>query len=243
MLKRSCLIVLIIWFCLSLAAPPLAQIGNRDLANKIEKLYSSHYLPNVVGGYAAAILKDGKVLFKAGYGYANSEHDILFTSSTVFDFASVAKMFTGFAIGSLVQQGSLSLGDDIRKYLPELADFGDIITIEHLLHHKSGIRDWAGLARLSGRYKTDVITELGDMVKRVLNFKERRIGSMDLWRMILEKSELDDGSSVNYGFGVSFSECRGVPSYGHGSGWGGNVCQITNYPSQRFSIIFIPIRL
>ena len=98
-------------------------------------------------------------IFKKSYGWANCEHDIPFTSSTLFDYASVSKQFTGYAIASLVRQGKLSLDDDIRQYLPEAPDFGETITVGHLLYHTSGIRDWVGLVKLSGRHETDVITD------------------------------------------------------------------------------------
>lgn len=126
---------------------------------QVEAICDAPYNPDIPGGYAIAVLKDGKVEFKKAYGYANSEHDIPFTSSTVFDYASVAKQFTGFGIALLVDQGKLALEDDIRRYLPEVPDFGTNITIRHLLYHTSGIRDWVGLVKLSGRYKSDVITD------------------------------------------------------------------------------------
>ena len=136
-----------------------AWIFNMQCSGQIEAICDDPYNPEVPGGYAIAVIQHGKVEFKKTYGYANSEHDIPFTSSTVFDYASVAKQFTGFGIASLVEQGKLSLDDDIRKYLPEVPDLGEKITIRHLLYHTSGIRDWVALVKLSGRYKADVITD------------------------------------------------------------------------------------
>jgi CubicO group peptidase (beta-lactamase class C family) len=318
---------------------------NLQCSKQVEAICDASYRPDVPGGYAIAVIKDGKVEFKKSYGFSNSEHDVPFTSSTVFDFASVAKQFTGFGIAILVEQGRLSLDDDIRKYLPKVADFGEKITIRHLLYHTSGIRDWVGLVKLSGRYKTDVITDdflmeivehqkelnfkpgerfqysntgyfllaqiisrvtnqsfrewtdenifgplsmnnthfsddyteiirgrassykrstsdsfsnnpsnltaygssslfstLDDMVKWVMNFEERSIGGDNVWTMMLEKGELNNNESVNYGFGISFGDYQGIRNYGHGGSWGGCVCQLTYFPDQQFGFIFISNR-
>ena len=93
-------------------------------------------------GVAVLIVRDGKIAFEKGYGIANLEYNIPITPTTVFDIASVSKQFTGYAISTLIQQGKLSPDDDIHKYLPEVPDFGKKITIRHLIHHTSGLRDW-----------------------------------------------------------------------------------------------------
>jgi CubicO group peptidase (beta-lactamase class C family) len=84
----------------------------------------------------------------------------------VFHLGSVSKQFTAFAIYLLVQDGRLSLDDDVRKYLPKLHDFGKVITIRQLLHHTSGVRDQWNLLRLAGWRLEDVITN--DDVARLL---------------------------------------------------------------------------
>ena len=90
------------------------------------------------------MVRDGKVLFTKGYGYADLEHRVPITPATVFDVASVSKQFAGLAVAMLVDAGQVKLTDDIRKYIPELADVGHTVTIDHLLHHTSGYRDWPG---------------------------------------------------------------------------------------------------
>jgi len=166
--------VLCVLCCLSLTAATLAQDESPDPLEQVRALYDACDRPGVPGGFAVAIVRDGDVILQAGYGYADYEHGIPFSTTTIFDFASVAKQFTGFAIASLVEEGLLALDDDIRLYLPELHDFGDTIRIEHLLRHTSGLRDWVGLVKLSGRYKSDVITDtfLMDLIvrQRELNF-------------------------------------------------------------------------
>ena len=109
-------------------------------------------------GFALGILKDGEVLYAGGFGSANLEHKVPITADTVFDVASVSKQFAGMAIALLVLDGKLELEDDIRKYLPDIADFGHTITVEQLLHHTSGVRDWVGLMLISGMSMQDTLT-------------------------------------------------------------------------------------
>jgi len=109
-------------------------------------------------GASIAVVQDGRIVFSKGYGYANLEYDIKNTPSTVFHIASVSKQFTAFAIAMLAEQGKLSLQDDIRKYLPEMPDFGEVITIDQLVHHTSGLRDQWSLLALAGWRLDDVIT-------------------------------------------------------------------------------------
>jgi CubicO group peptidase (beta-lactamase class C family) len=123
---------------------------------KIEQMLSPWDRPGTPGA-AVAVVRDGKMVYSGGFGRANVEHDIPITTATVFDIASVAKQFTGMAVAMLVQQGNLSLEDDYRKYLPEMPDFGSTITIDHLLHHTSGIRDWTRLLAIAGGDFGDVI--------------------------------------------------------------------------------------
>src|SRR5229473_2069798 len=88
-------------------------------------------------GAAVAVVSNGEIIYKHGYGFANLEYDIPITPVMVFHVASVSKQFTAMAILLLEKQGKLSIDDDIHKYLPELADFGARITLHHLLNHTS----------------------------------------------------------------------------------------------------------
>ena len=87
---------------------------------------------------------------------ANLEHEIRITPSTVFPLASVSKQFTAFAIAMLADRGKLSLDDDVREYLPEVPDFGRPITLRHLIHHTSGLRDSVELLLMAGYEFRDV---------------------------------------------------------------------------------------
>ena len=109
-------------------------------------------------GAALAVTRDGEIVYKRGYGMANLEYDIPITTTTIFDLASVSKQFAAFAITTLSHDGKLSLDDDIRTYLPDVPDFGDTITIRHLLHHTSGLRDWVQSLVIAGVAMEDVIS-------------------------------------------------------------------------------------
>lgn len=92
-------------------------------------------------GCGLAVMKDGAVVYKQGYGQASLEHELPILPSSVFNIGSMAKQFTAFAIALLEEEGRLSYEEDIRTYLPEMHDFGEAVTVRHLLHHTSGVRD------------------------------------------------------------------------------------------------------
>jgi CubicO group peptidase (beta-lactamase class C family) len=136
-------------------------------ASKVDQLFSTWDRPDSPGA-AVAIIKNGAVVYQHGYGYANLEDRTPITPQTVFDVASVAKQFTGLAIAMLIERGKISLGDDVRKYLPEVPDFGKPIYIRHLLHHTSGLRDWPETLALAGVDMGSTITleTILEMVRR-----------------------------------------------------------------------------
>lgn len=92
-----------------------------------------------------------KLVYKRAFGMANLDYDVPNTALTRFNLASSSKPFTAMSIALLAEQGKLSLDDDIRKYLPEMPDYGKTVTIRHLLHHTSGIREYQGLVLFSGQ--------------------------------------------------------------------------------------------
>jgi CubicO group peptidase (beta-lactamase class C family) len=123
-------------------------------------------------GCALAVLQNGVVIYERGYGMADLEHDAAITPATPFHVASVSKQFTAAAILLLAEQGKLSLDDDVRKYIPELPDFGVTIRIRHLLHHTSGLRDQWGLLQFAGwRYSLDLITD-ADVMSLIIRQKD-----------------------------------------------------------------------
>jgi len=126
---------------------------------QVDKVFAE-WDSTVSPGCALSVIKDGKIIYKRGYGMADLDHDIPINTETVFHVASISKQFTAAAILLLAQEGKLSLDDDVRKYIPELPDFGVLITIRHLIHHTSGLRDQWSLLGLAGwRYSLDLITD------------------------------------------------------------------------------------
>ena len=124
---------------------------------QVDSLFAQWDTPESPGA-SIAIIKEGKVLYKKGYGMANLDHNIPNTPATVFDIASVSKQFGGVAIAMLAQSGEISLDDEIHTYIPEVPDFGYPITIRQLVHHTSGLRDWPSALAIGGWRMDDVIS-------------------------------------------------------------------------------------
>lgn len=119
-------------------------------------------------GCMLGVVSRGALVYSRGYGRANVEHDVAFTPQTVFDIGSTSKQFLATAILLLVDDGKLSLDDDVRKYLPEVPDYGQTVTLRHLLTHTSGLRDYITLMTLAGWQMEDVTSpaQALDLVSR-----------------------------------------------------------------------------
>src|SRR5947209_2674561 len=95
-----------------------------------------------IPGLSLAVLRGDSVVLARGYGYANVEHRVPATDSTVYQSGSVGKQFTAAAIVMLAEQGRFSLDDSITRFLPDGPAPWRGITIRHLLTHTSGIADY-----------------------------------------------------------------------------------------------------
>ena len=102
-------------------------------------------------GCALGVYQNGRIAYERGYGMASLEHEVPITPETVFYVGSLSKQFTAAAAALAIQQGRLSADDKIRKYLPELPAYADGITVRHLVHHTSGLRDYNTLLSIAGR--------------------------------------------------------------------------------------------
>jgi CubicO group peptidase (beta-lactamase class C family) len=120
----------------------------QDTVNSIEKLFE-RYKPNIPGAQLA-ISRNGQVLFSKAWGMADLEHNTPLTTVSITEAGSVSKQFTAAAILLLEQEGKLSLNDDVRKYVPELPDYGNVITLRHMMQHTSGLKDWGSIAAIAG---------------------------------------------------------------------------------------------
>jgi CubicO group peptidase (beta-lactamase class C family) len=127
-------------------------------------------------GCALAVYRGGQIIYSKGYGLANLEAHLPISPQSVFDIGSTSKQFTAASILLVEKQGKLSVNDDVRKYIPDLPDYGDgpKITILHLLNHTSGLRDYLTLMELAG-INTDSVTTDDDALafiarQKALNF-------------------------------------------------------------------------
>ncbi|MCY4122523.1 MAG: serine hydrolase [Acidobacteria bacterium] len=146
--------------CLAIALAVVTPARQRATAEGRLDLIFEPWSARGAPGCAVSVMRGGDILFAKGYGDANLEYDVPITPSSVFHVASVSKQFTALAVALLVADGRVSWNDDIRRYVPELPDFGDTITLRHLAHHTSGIRDQWSLLQMAGwRWEGDVITQ------------------------------------------------------------------------------------
>jgi CubicO group peptidase (beta-lactamase class C family) len=144
-----------------------------EKTDKVDQLFSRWEKTNSPG-CALAIIQDGRVIYKHGYGMANLEHSIPISPGSGFYIGSCSKQFVAMCIALLSAEGKLSLDDDIHKYIPEMPDYGILLTVRHLIHHTSGLRDYLTLLGIIGMdfgtYHEDDVLELIARQKE-LNFK------------------------------------------------------------------------
>jgi CubicO group peptidase (beta-lactamase class C family) len=153
--------------------PPTAANAS-DLSARVDKIFAEWDRADTPG-YVVAVVRDGRIIHARGYGMADLERNVKLSPASVFDIGSTAKQFTAASILLLAQQGKLSLDDDVRKYLPEMRKYDTPVTIRHLLHHTSGVRDYLTLMRLAdlsplNDYPDEQIIELIAR-QEALNFK------------------------------------------------------------------------
>ena len=127
---------------------------------KVDALFAAYDKPDSPG-CALGVVKQGALVYKRGYGMADLHHDIPITANSVFHVASLSKQFTAAAIVLLAIDGKLTLDDPVKKHLPEFPEFAaGPVTLRHLIHHTSGLRDQWMLLILSGwRLGEDVVRD------------------------------------------------------------------------------------
>ncbi|MBT8219005.1 MAG: beta-lactamase family protein [Bacteroidia bacterium] len=151
-----------------LVFPALVIAQPDDLEKKVDEI-TSHWKSDGPGG-VVGIVDKGELIFSKAYGMASLEYEVPNTTETIFNIASVSKQFTAYAIVLLEQEGKLSIDDDIRKYLPEVPDFGNTITIRHLLNHISGLRNFQNLLAMAGWRTGDSMTN--DDLLRFISYQK-----------------------------------------------------------------------
>ena len=113
----------------------------------VDKIFAPFAKPDSPG-CAVGIYQNGQLIYKHAYGMADLERDAPLTPDSVFYIGSVAKQFTAASVVLLAEESKLKFSDSVRKYVPELPAYFDQVTIDHLIHHTSGIRDVLDLVPL-----------------------------------------------------------------------------------------------
>src|SRR5262245_44561822 len=140
-----------------LAAPLRGQPGAaaqpaQTLEPAVDRIFARW--TNTTPGCAVGVSVRGTPVLAKAYGMADLEHDVPNTPDTIFEAGSVSTQFTAAAVLLLARDGKLSLDDPVRKYLPELPDYGRPLLIRHMLTHSSGLRDWGNVASIGGWPRT-----------------------------------------------------------------------------------------
>ena len=175
--ETTCIAGAVVGMVAALALVSLAVVsaqGPGAAQIRVDQVFARWDRPDTPG-CAVSVMRDGSVVYAQGYGSANLEYDIPIAPSSVFHVASISKQFTAMAVALLVTQGRVSWDDDIRRYVPEVPDFGHRITLWHLANHTSGLRDQWSLLRMAGwRWGEDVVRQADvlDLTsrQRALNF-------------------------------------------------------------------------
>jgi CubicO group peptidase (beta-lactamase class C family) len=152
--------------CLSLGILVQFTALAEDVApQKVDQIFSV-YDKAGSPGCSLGVIRDGDFVYRKAYGSANLELGVPLSPQSVFYMGSVSKQFTAAALVLAAEQGFLLLDDDVRKYVPELADYGHVVTLRQMLHHTSGFRDFFDLIDLSGRDVSD-FNSPGEILKIV----------------------------------------------------------------------------
>ncbi|HUU06488.1 MAG TPA: serine hydrolase [Patescibacteria group bacterium] len=162
-LTRLFPVILILAMSLQLAAA--APVPDRKLAAEIDAVMNEIYKPGEPGA-AVIVRRDGRTIFRRGYGMSDLELGVKVEPDMVFRLGSITKQFTAVAVLVLAQQGKLSLRDEIGKYLPAFPIGDKKVTIEHLLTHTSGIKSYTNMEEWLQLWRKDMTPqEIIDMSK------------------------------------------------------------------------------
>jgi len=170
---RGCKFAAIAAMAIFFAPAMFAQSDDSVLQRKVDQVFAAYDKPDSPG-CALGVVRDGNFVYKRGYGDGSLELGVALTPESVFYMGSVSKQFTAASVVLAAEQGYLSLDDDVRKWVPEIPNYGKTITLRMMLHHISGFRDVLGLLLLAGRNFEDIHStpELLDLLahQKALNY-------------------------------------------------------------------------
>jgi CubicO group peptidase (beta-lactamase class C family) len=322
-----------------LIAPVWSATAQPAMATKVDAVFAEFDKPDSPG-CVLGVIQGGQLAYTKGYGMADLERGVPLSPDGVFYMASVSKQFTAASIALLAQQGRISLDDDVRKYVPQLPDYGRLITIRHMIHHTSGLRDYLTLMSMADmpygdEYEPEDIIELaarqeelnfdpGDeylysntgyflipvIIERVTgqsireyaeehffgplgmrdthfhddhthpvpnrvysygrsddggfeldflekfdqvgsggllttvkdlpywdrNFYDGQVGGRAFLDVLHTRGVLNEGDTLDYAFGLTISEYKGLPTVSHGGSMMGFRTQLMRFPEQRFTV-------
>ena len=142
----------------------LTTIG-QNLEATLDPILEAAY-PADQPGASVLIAKNGKAIYRKAFGMANLELGVPMKPENVFEIGSVTKQFTSVSILMLMEQGKLTLQDDITKFLPDYPTHGHKISVHQLLNHTSGIKSYTNMRSFMSRAREDMSpTELIDVFK------------------------------------------------------------------------------
>ncbi len=128
---------------LLLLSLPLLSFS-QNLEEKFDSLLEEKYKPDGPGA-TVLISKKGKIIYHKAFGMANMELETPMKTDNVFEIGSITKQFTAVSILMLMEQGKLTIEDEITKFIPDYPTNGKKITIHHLLNHTSGIKSYTSM--------------------------------------------------------------------------------------------------
>ncbi|MFN0177508.1 MAG: serine hydrolase domain-containing protein [Gemmatimonadales bacterium] len=158
----------------AISVAPLTALSaqlTQDTARRIDGVFAAVDRTDRPG-CVVGVNRDTRSLFRRGYGMASLEFGVPLTEHSVLESGSVAKQFAAGAIVRLAQTGKLGLDDPVRKYVPELPDYGAPITVRMLLNHTSGIRDMWTLFNVAGQSMGTVLFTMDRALRMVYRQRE-----------------------------------------------------------------------
>ncbi len=136
----------------------------QNLEEKFDALLQEKYKPDGPGA-TVLVAKKGKILYHKAFGLANMELEVPMKPDNIFEIGSITKQFTSVAILMLMEQGKLTIRDEITKFIPDYPTHGKTITIHHLLNHTSGIKSYTSMNLSEIAAKDMTPTEIIDYFK------------------------------------------------------------------------------
>jgi CubicO group peptidase (beta-lactamase class C family) len=163
----------VVFLLAALGGAAQVNSGNGESQGRVDGIFAAYDKADSPG-CAVGVVRNGEFVYKRGYGMGSLELERPLSPESVFYMGSISKQFTAASAVLAAEKGYLSLDDDVRKWVPEIPSYGHTITLRHMLHHTSGLRDEIGLVSLAGKYIEDVhpAAEIIDLLARqkALNF-------------------------------------------------------------------------